>query len=313
MEQIKNYLINYNSDEKVTLRKLSKIFNRTIRMDEYPDLNDDLNNANSKYKAKIDRGRKDRNNARMRIANEKNKDKIKLKAQNKRAEKLNQRAKELHQIIDVLNLQWKRINENYVISNEGHVINTNTNKLNKHCKTSLGYIRVSAKKNYLLHRLVAEAFIPNPNNLPEINHIDGNKENNRIENLEWCTHSDNVKHSFANLGRTSNFNINRTKRGEGRGYSYCKYRNKYISQCSVNGRTKYLGAFDSAEEAIANTKKFRENNNIPIPSKVKGYTIRNGKYIAQCYMKGKVNYLGCYNTAEEAQAKVKEYKESSQQ
>lgn len=313
MEQIKEYLINYNSDEKLTLKKLSKMFGRAIRMNEYADLESDLHNANTKYRAKIDRGRKDRNNARMKIANEKNRDIIRLKAQNKRAEKLLERAKVINQKIDFLNLEWKRINENYIISNEGHVINTNTNKINKHSKSSLGYIYVSAgTKSKTLHRLLAEAFIPNPNNLPEVNHIDGNKENNKIENLEWCTHSDNVKHSFANLGRTGNFHINRTKRGEGKGYSYCKYRKKYISQCSVNSRTKYLGAFDSAEEAIANTKKYREDNNIKIPSQAKGYTFRNGRYISQCNIKGKVIYLGSYNTAEEAQQKLKEYKESLQ-
>ena len=47
-----------------------------------------------------------------------------------------------------------------------------------------------------IHRLVAQAFIPNPYNLPYINHIDGNKSNNDISNLEWCTHLENMRHAF---------------------------------------------------------------------------------------------------------------------
>lgn len=51
-------------------------------------------------------------------------------------------------------------------------------------------------KGYKVHRLVAKAFIPNPDNLPQINHIDGNKENNCVDNLEWCDYQHNVYHAI---------------------------------------------------------------------------------------------------------------------
>lgn len=62
----------------------------------------------------------------------------------------------------------------------------------------LGLGKRSESKTFFVHRLVAKTFIPNPNNLPEINHKNCVKLNNRVENLEWCTHLQNMQHAYAN-------------------------------------------------------------------------------------------------------------------
>lgn len=54
------------------------------------------------------------------------------------------------------------------------------------------------RKNWILHRLLAIHFLPNPENKPEVNHIDGNKFNNDLSNLEWCTRAENLKHARDN-------------------------------------------------------------------------------------------------------------------
>ena len=72
-------------------------------------------------------------------------------------------------------------------------------------KNQDGYLKVHFKnkernidKGLFIHRLVASAFIPNPNNLPQIIHIDGNKLNNNVDNLEWCTNLYNQQHAWKN-------------------------------------------------------------------------------------------------------------------
>ena len=80
---------------------------------------------------------------------------------------------------------------------------------------STGYLKVNLRdpvthtsKTWSVHRLVAITFLPNPNNLPCVNHLDGNKLNNHISNLEWCTPKDNVLHALdTGLIKTDNMGL----------------------------------------------------------------------------------------------------------
>ncbi len=87
----------------------------------------------------------------------------------------------------------------YSVSNRGRVMSLKTGRILSDRYDRYGYRVVTLKKKpYTIHRLVALAFIPNPNKLPEVNHIDEKKDNNNVENLEWCSKSYNVRHSIHN-------------------------------------------------------------------------------------------------------------------
>jgi hypothetical protein len=121
--------------------------------------------------------------------------------------------------------QWKSIEEasNYEVSNLGNIRNKTTLQVLKGRITKSGYYQVLIKINKInkfnnryIHRLVAQYWIDNPENKREVNHKDGNKLNNNIDNLEWITSSDNQKHRHSiGITRTSQRRIGKfTKDGQ---------------------------------------------------------------------------------------------------
>lgn len=101
--------------------------------------------------------------------------------------------------------------ENYTIDINGNILSKIRNKNMKCLKHTAGYCRVALvdkngkSKFKYVHRLVAETYIDNPENKPQVNHIDGDRSNHKLSNLEWVTQSENDLHSYNKLKRKPSF------------------------------------------------------------------------------------------------------------
>ena len=96
----------------------------------------------------------------------------------------------------------------YMVDAKGNVFSLKRKKIMTPCKSNNGYMQVhlsidGVMKSHKIHRLVAKAFIPNPYNLPQVNHKDEDKTNNCVENLEWCTQSYNMNYNDGQKRRAS--------------------------------------------------------------------------------------------------------------
>lgn len=128
----------------------------------------------------------------------------------------------------------KHFDANYIIYSDGRIYSVRKDIFLKPFLVTKGYPTVSLyKKDYQVHRLVANAFIPNPNNLPQVNHINHDKTDNRVENLEWCTNRQNTIHRF----KTKNPGVQMTKNG------------RYSIKIFHNKKQVYLGRYDTLEKA----------------------------------------------------------------
>lgn len=101
---------------------------------------------------------------------------------------------DIHKQFSIGTLRHRMVSNTIAIREDGELVDVNTNQLVTTYLTSTGYRGVTLRgKKYLVHRLVAEAFIANPDNLPVVDHINENKSDNRVRNLRWCTASQNTK------------------------------------------------------------------------------------------------------------------------
>lgn len=174
---------------------------------------------------------------------------------------------------------------NYLIYNDGRVYSLYINRYLKPYIDKNGYKKIKLSINgcsntFAIHRLVGLLFIDNPNNKPQINHIDGNKNNNSYSNLEWCTAYENNLHArTTGLNNISKSNSNRWQnpefaiRTKNRMKKVCK--EKGLNKGEKNPRFKYI---------IFHNK---EKINIEQLSEIIGYSISYTRSLVANYVKEK--------------------------
>ncbi len=137
-------------------------------------------------------------------------------------------------------------NYDYLISNHGNVKSNITGIILKPgFNKATGYYYVSLSKNgksktFTVHRLVANAFIPNPENKPQVDHIDNCRINNNINNLRWCTPEQNQ----------SNKGLSKANKTNVKGVYFDKNRNVWRAEIQHNGKKSHLGVFRNLEDAF---------------------------------------------------------------
>ena len=146
--------------------------------------------------------------------------------------------------------------ENYIIYENGDLLNVDTGKylnphLNKQGYKDISLFKNRKQKHFLVHRLLALTFIPNPENKKCIDHINRDRSDNRLENLRWATHLENSQNQGMYKTNTS---------GE-KNISYYKQNNFWVFDKVLNKKriTKY---FKTKEEAIEFKKEFCKDNNL---------------------------------------------------
>jgi hypothetical protein len=153
------------------------------------------------------------------------------------------------------------INRLEIITSKGVLLKSRTLIGSSDKKKVYRTISFDGKKRFLIHRLVAEHFLPNPNHFPVVNHKDGNKLNNNVKNLEWCSHQQNNFHAR---------HIIKTNKGPPARFGKDHHGSKKINQLSLNN--EFIKTWDNATEASKELKIKRSaiGNNLKKRSKTSG-------------------------------------------
>lgn len=161
--------------------------------------------------------------------------------------------------------QSKDYSDRFEVSNEGNIRNKLTGTVYKLQFIGNGYLGIVVSlgqkgkiKLIRAHKAVAETFIPNPNNLPQVNHKDGDKQNNKVENLEWVTNRENYDHAIKNNLITQQFKKGYTPKNK----KLSDENRLYIKEHYIKGDKQY------GQKALA--KKFNVHRSI-ISNVITGY------------------------------------------
>jgi HNH endonuclease family protein len=173
---------------------------------------------------------------------------------------------------------WKQCTHIHEVSNTGKIRNIYSKEELKLQFSTTGYYYFTvrnfenkARKHLRVHVMVAKAFIPNLEGKPHVNHIDGNKLNNTVSNLEWCTHTENMLHAknsglLSKKPRTTGQKLGKTSKYHN--VSWSEQRQRWCAGVTVNKKRVMSKRFKTEEEAALHVNYIIDTLQLNIPKNI---------------------------------------------